>query len=245
MDVAMNVTRGQTKERAEAQAAGEKVWIAQGADDEPLLIQSESGNVARFNGGGGEPYREDTENMAYARRMVAAWNACQGIETGALEAARTGAVAAVLAPVLGKNPRKALVALTELLDLVRQASAPGGIGEHEFHRDGGWRQRARNALDTFSAVCAEAGEAQTVLSEAGRALPCHLFEIEAESEDGTMCYFVSAAGKTVDAAKQEAIAQVMCDLDEAEGSEDDVIGSVEYHGTTEREFCSHVGPYAA
>lgn len=41
-----------------------------------------------------------------------------------------------------------------LRDLLRAASAPGGIGEHEFSRAGGWRDQALMALEPDGAALA-------------------------------------------------------------------------------------------
>lgn len=228
----------------ESQAAGEKVWVATEDGGDLVLIQSESGNVAWLNDGPSTPCREQPENGVYARRMAAAWNACLGIPTAALEAARTGSVAAVLAPLMGKNTRNTVTALQTILDLVGQAATPGGIGEHEFTRPGGWRVRARGALDTLKEACAEGqSEVSAVLADASRVLPCHVFNIEAESTQGTMRYVVSKRATNSAKAQQAAMAHVLAELDEAEGSEADVIGSVEYLGTAAREFSTSAGPY--
>lgn len=103
--------------------------------------------------------------------------------------------------------------------------------------------RANEALNSLGAVCVEEQtEVEVLLSVAGRVLPFHLFDIQAESSEGTMRYFVSAAGKNQESAQQDAIQQVLCDLDEADSRADAVIRNVEYLGTSEREFCNVVGP---
>jgi len=42
--------------------------------------------------------------------------------------------------------------VSQLTSLVHQASGPGGIGEHEFTRPGGWRERALLAIKPIEPV---------------------------------------------------------------------------------------------
>lgn len=227
----------------EAQAASEQVWLAAEAGGEVVVIQSESGNVAWMHGGEGTSCREEAQSHVYAQRMVAAWNACKGIPSAALHAARTGAVAAILAPLVGKNAKTSMQALQAILDLVRQASGRGGISEHEFSRPGGWRERACRALETLDAACVDGeSEVRYVLAEASQVLPFHVFNIEAKLEAGTMRYVISKPGSNSAKAHQAAMAHVLAELKVPEGSETGVIGSVEYLGSAAREFCTSAGP---
>lgn len=162
-----------TDEMAEKRAAGEQLWVGAEAEGVPLLIESESGDVAWLRSSTGEPCREGAESKVYPRRIVAAWNACLGIPTEALNGAGIGAVAAVIAPLLGNEPKTAFIALADILSLVRQAASAGGVGEHEFTRQGGWRDRANLALTTLSSAFAEGHtEVEALLSEAKRVLQC-------------------------------------------------------------------------
>lgn len=63
--------------------------------------------------------RAKTVNLKFARRTLHMWQ---------------------------RRAREALAAASDMLALVQEAACPGGIGQHEFSRPGGWLDRAHAAI---------------------------------------------------------------------------------------------------
>lgn len=162
--------------------------------------------VARVTGDGyptGCGWSPDSEGRA--RRLAAAWNASMGVPLSVLEAGGAGAFEA-------------------LLGLVREASAPGGIGEHEFSRPGGWRERALKVLGG--------------LEQGGERAVFYLFEMEVVSDGVERCFVVSARGETQEEACEEAQARVCSMIAEKHGCASMQVLAVECQGYTQ---CDHIG----
>lgn len=88
------------------------------------------------------PSHVEWRTQSNARRLVACWNACQGIDTGDLEKGAVNVMEHMTA-----TPEQRLQKSNEILSEILQ-----GLADHDF----GYRLPTIASIDSFDSICARA-----------------------------------------------------------------------------------------